>query len=223
MQGTKGEDIVDDTCWITKTHSPWIMPEAPVFHSNKVIVIVRNPLDTNLSWLHLASMNNHAVKAPFDYETLYPNFFDAWVRDCVGHINSWMTHVVNDSKFRRVPMLFIRFEDLVLNPEPELYNMMSFLLGKRDLTGTNAERRIKEVLAMGSGATQVYNLKESTKKNNANVHRYTEEQLSFVSDTCKEWLHFFGYAKLPQDPENLTGFFEFDGQDEEMNRQYKGY
>ena len=153
MQGTKGEDIVDDTCWIIKTHSPWIMPEAPVFHSNKVICIVRNPLDTNLSWLHLAAMNNHAVKSPFDYETLYPNFFDVWGKDCVGHINSWMTHVCNDSKFRRVPMLFIRFEDLVLNPEPELYNMMSFLLGKRDLTGTNAERRIKEVLAMGSGAT----------------------------------------------------------------------
>lgn len=48
-----------------------------------------------------------------------------------------------------MPILFIRFEDLVMNPEPELYNMMSFLLGKRDLAGTNAERRIKEVLAMG--------------------------------------------------------------------------
>ena len=96
------------------------MPEAPVFHSNKVIVIVRNPLDTNISWLHLVAMNNHAVKSPFDYETIYPNFFDTWVRDCIVHINSWMTHVMNDSKFRQVPMLFIRFEDLVLNPEPEL-------------------------------------------------------------------------------------------------------
>ena len=52
--------------------------------------------------------------------------------------------------------------------------MMSFLLGKRDLTGTNAERRIKEVIAMGAKATQTYTLKDSTKKNNANVHRYTE-------------------------------------------------
>ena len=57
--------------------------------------------------------------------------------------------MMNDAKFRRVPTLFIRFEDLVMNPEPELYNMMSFLLGKRDLTGTNAERRIKEVIGMG--------------------------------------------------------------------------
>ena len=46
-------------------------------------------------------------------------------------------------------MLFIRFEDLVMDPEPQLYNLMRFMLGKKDLTGTNAERRIKEVVAMG--------------------------------------------------------------------------
>ena len=56
---------------------------------------------------------------------------------------------MKDAKFRDVPILFIRFEDLVMNPEPEIENMMKFLLGKRDLTGTNCERRIKEVLAMG--------------------------------------------------------------------------
>lgn len=60
MQGMKGEDVVDDTCWVVKSHSPWVMPEAPVFSANKCIVIVRNPLDTNLSWLHLVCMNNHA-------------------------------------------------------------------------------------------------------------------------------------------------------------------
>jgi hypothetical protein len=31
MQKMKGEDIVDDTVWIVKTHSPWCMPYAPQF------------------------------------------------------------------------------------------------------------------------------------------------------------------------------------------------
>ena len=83
--------------------------------------------------------------------------------------------MMKDSRHRDVPMLFIRFEDLVMNPEPELYNLMRFLLGIRDLTGTNAERRIREVLAMDAKATQTYNLKASTKRNNANAHRYTAE------------------------------------------------
>jgi len=37
--------------------------------------------------------------------------------------------MTKDAKFRDVPMMFIRFEDLVMNPEPELYNIMRFMLG----------------------------------------------------------------------------------------------
>ena len=39
----------------------------------------------------------------------------------------------------------------------------------------------------------------------------------------QEMLHFFGYAKLPTDPENITGFFEYSGEDNELTRQYKGW
>ena len=39
----------------------------------------------------------------------------------------------------------------------------------------------------------------------------------------KEMIHFFGYAKVPSDPENNTGFFDFDGSDAELTRQYKGW
>ena len=39
----------------------------------------------------------------------------------------------------------------------------------------------------------------------------------------QEMLHFFGYAKLPQDPENMTGFFEYSGEDNELTRQYRGW
>jgi len=90
MQGLKGEDTVDDTCWVIKSHSPWVMPDAPVFHANKCIVVVRNPLDSNISWLHLLAMNNHSVKSPFDYEKLYPKFFDWWVKHNCKLMNSWM-------------------------------------------------------------------------------------------------------------------------------------
>ena len=87
----------------------------------------------------------------------------------------WMKTMMEDARFHRVPMLFLRFEDLVMNPEPELYNLMRFLLGVKDLTGTNAERRIQEVLAMGTKATETYTLKESTRRLNANAHRYTTD------------------------------------------------
>ena len=35
--------------------------------------------------------------------------------------------------------------------------------------------------------------------------------------------YFFGYAKLPHDPENVTGYYEFDGSNETLGHKYKGY
>lgn len=173
MMGMKGEDIVDDTVWVVKSHSPWIMPFAPVFHANKLIIVVRNPLETALSWLNLVAMNNHVQKAPFKYDELYPNWWDWWVHDIVGYIHDWMKQMMDDAKYRKVPTLFVRFEDLINNPEPEIKSMMRFLLNESDLTGMNAERRIQEVLSMGQGATLTYNLKATTKMKNANKCRYT--------------------------------------------------
>jgi len=54
---------------------------------------------------------------------------------------------------RDVPTIFIRYEDLVMNPRPELEILMKFFTGLKDLKGTNAERRIEEVLALGEEAT----------------------------------------------------------------------
>ena len=38
-------------------------------------------------------------------------------------------------------------------------------------------------------------------------------------------LFFFGYAKVPQDPDNYTGFYDFTSEDqnERINDMYRGY
>lgn len=175
MQGMKGEDIVDDTCWIVKSHSPWIMEYAPPFRSNKVIVIVRNPTESNISWLNCVSMATHSVKVPYKVHEEYPNFWTWWTKDCMTHMNNWYQTFMKDARSRQCPILFVRFEDLVMNPEPELYKMMKFILGTTDLAGTNAERRVQEVLAQGAGATVTYTLKDTTRKYNGNAGIYSEE------------------------------------------------
>jgi len=144
--GLAGEAIVDDTCWVVKTHSPWLLPMIPMFKCNKIIVVVRNPVDVLISWLNLRSMLNHNVKAPFDYEIEYPKWWDWWVRHSCDIFATWYKLVLEDCRNRRVPYCFIRYEDLVNDPEAEYVNIMRFFLGKKDLTGTNAERRIKEVM-----------------------------------------------------------------------------
>lgn len=63
---------------------------------------------------------------------------------------------MHDAKMKQLPVLFTRFEDLTTNPEAELTNIMKFLLNVTDITGTNAERRVKEVIAKGKDATVLY-------------------------------------------------------------------
>ena len=89
-----------------------------------------------------------------------------------------------------------------MNPEPELRNIMKFLTNLEDLTETNAERRVREVIEMGQNAAQTYSLKETTRRFNTNVHRYTEKQLVWIQEHMKEVLHYFGYSKVPSDLEN---------------------
>ena len=116
LQGMKGENITDDTVWIAKTHSPWCMYDAQVFHCNKMIVIIRNPLDTFISWLNLIAQCNHNTEAPFEYELAYPKLWNWWIRDIAPSMTRWYKVIMDDAKLNRVPVLFIRFEDLVVDP-----------------------------------------------------------------------------------------------------------
>ncbi len=87
---------------------------------------------------------------------------------------------------------------------------MRFILNLDDLTGTNAERRVQEVLAKGKGATQSYSLKDSTLKFNSNGKRYKDEHKEIIKKNMSRMLYYFGYMKNPEDPtrEEMTAFYE---------------
>jgi hypothetical protein len=153
MMGMKGEDIVDDTVWVRKTHSPWCMPFAPLFHCNKMIIVVRNPLDVIVSWLNLVAQACHNSKTEYTVEKDYPVWWGKWVVETAGFIRDWFNVYLKDAATRKLPIVWFRFEDMIMNPEPQLYDMMRMFTGKKDLEGTNAELRIQEVLALGKEAT----------------------------------------------------------------------
>lgn len=136
----------------------------------------------------------------------------------------WFRTLMNDAKVKNLPVLFVRFEDLVANPEPQLREIMMFLNNMTDLTGTNAERRVKEVIAKGKDATVVYNLKENTRSAAPSNHkRYTKEQLAFIQEEMKDILYYFGYAKNESDTDQFTAFFEYADADPELVKTYNGY
>jgi len=100
-------------------------------------------MDVINSWLELLTMTSHSAKAPFNYHTEYPKFWDWWIKDCTMRMKHWYKKVINDAKQNKVPTLFVRYEDLVHDVEPELVAVMKFLLSTNSLEDTNAMRRIE--------------------------------------------------------------------------------
>jgi hypothetical protein len=78
------------------------------------------------------------------------------------------------------PIYVTRYEDLVSNPRQELEGIYKFLLDLDDLKGTNAERRLDDIMALGSKAASTYATKTTTGKFNAHKAKYTEAQIKLV-------------------------------------------
>ena len=84
---------------------------------------------------------------------------------------------------------------------------MKFLCNTKEIKGTNAERRIQEVIAKGKDATVTYQLKDSTRVLNPNVNKYSLEQLEFIKEELKDIIYYFGYSNVADEVDNITGFF----------------
>jgi len=92
----------------------------------------------------------------------YPKLFDWWVRNQVPKMVKHYGQYMQEARQRKMPYHFVRFEDLVADPRPHYVNIMKYLLQMDSLEGTNAMRRVQEVLDQGHGATRTYTIKDTT-------------------------------------------------------------
>jgi hypothetical protein len=107
-----GSYIVDDSVMVVETHHPWCVQYAPEFSVNKLIVMVRNPLDLIMNWLNEICLQDPEDDAAFDYDKEYPKWWNTWSRQTAFKIADWYGAVMADAKLRKVPLLWVRWEDL---------------------------------------------------------------------------------------------------------------
>lgn len=129
-------------------------------------------------------------------------------------LSLWFGALLEDARKSPVPFYFVRFEDLISEPKPILEDLMKLLLNLDNLEGTNAQRRVDEVIGMGPDATKVYKLKANTKVPNKNVTLYSADQQAYIKSKLDFFIRFFDYAQYPDQPENPTGFYSFESSDE---------
>ena len=81
QMGMVGEETVTDSnlTWITKTHWPMKGGGFEKFHAQKMIVIVRNPIDVIVSFANLFNTFTHSMVPEQSYSVDLPEFWNKWV------------------------------------------------------------------------------------------------------------------------------------------------
>lgn len=209
IMGLKGEYITDDTTWIVKSHHPYKMPFSLDFNVNKVVIIVRNPLDVIISYACLANTMNHSTKPKFNFHEEYAEWWNDWVRLNAESMKRFFNMIFEEVRTKKYDVHFCRYEDLVNKKQEELEGIMKFLMEIEDIEGTNCQQRCKEVAEAGLAASQSYQLKKTTGKFNASEHMYTEEQKKYLHEQLAEFNHYFGYTQAPEGVESYSQFFTY--------------
>ena len=85
-----GDNIVDDTCWVVKTHHPTPkIPGTKDFTANKCIVCVRNPFDIIISCFNFY-VSNYAHSVTLQNDPFAPEnaeLFNKLIEDQSSRLN----------------------------------------------------------------------------------------------------------------------------------------
>ena len=166
----------ENLVWISKTHWPWPSPlGAEKFSAKKCISVVRNPIDQITSMAYLKLTNSHTKVTSVLPSEADPEWWDRFVLN-VSKATNLASQTMREQVHGEIPVYYLRYEDLVLNPEPVLCELFRFLLSVESIEGTVIEKRIQDYVAVGSTSAKTYELKADPKKNlSRNAHMYSEE------------------------------------------------
>ncbi|CAJ1932469.1 unnamed protein product [Cylindrotheca closterium] len=107
---------------VTKTHWPE-RKGCSKFRAHRAILVVRNPFDAIVSYWNLAVTNTHTKKVTEEVYERFATFFRDLVRNemvvWLQFLEFWVTRT-------EIPVLLVRYEDLIGNPRQELEKILNF-------------------------------------------------------------------------------------------------
>ncbi|KAF1324048.1 Transmembrane 9 superfamily member 2, partial [Globisporangium splendens] len=191
--GMKGEGVVDESVWFVKTHFPERVGWKP-FNVKKAILVVRNPWDAIDSYFNMTLTNTHNKSL---HESQYERFADRWDGLVRNEIDVWMKfHRYWTSKVD-IPIIVVRYEDLLVHRAETMRRVFLFLTDKPTLEGTEWEQRIHDVMATSGENSGPYVPRSG--KIGGSFRHYSDEQFQYILKTANMPLRGFGYDPNTQD------------------------
>ena len=207
--GIYGEDSV----WVTKTHYPAFKDNFP-FEVDKVVCVVRNPIDVIPSLASLFGLLSHTLVPEKSW-----NKYTCWSDLFYYFHYSWVDyHNVLREQAKHTPTFFLTYEELMVNPVPLVKDLYCFLFDVESVDGTILEDRIVSVVGQGSMQNNAaYKLKAQAGQLYRSAHLYSSDQMKLILTEAASHLQFFDYAKSPTQTGSKTQWFELEKYDESMS------
>lgn len=147
--GLAGEGLVDKRVWVVKTHYPERYGKTK-FGAERCILLVRSPLDCVTSLFNMVCSGSHDRSITDDD---FVKFSTHWAQFIEQEITVWKDF--HDFWLKaKIPVHIIRYEDIVLRPEPTLNDLMKFILNVDSIDGTKVQKFIN--LAVQEKAPEIY-------------------------------------------------------------------
>ena len=135
--GVRGEGVIDERAWVVKSHYPERRGCAR-FAAKRAILLVRNPWDVIDSYFNMTLTNSHNTTMRDDQYARFEELFRGLARaeaDVWARFNRWWLRAP-------IPLLVVRYEDLVHHRHRTLRRVAWFLRGCDPLEGTRWADRV---------------------------------------------------------------------------------
>lgn len=182
--GLAGEGLTDKRVWVVKSHFPERFGNTK-FGCERVILLVRNPLDCITSLFHMINTGSHDLSIAEECFGTFPIIWNKYIEQEISVWKEFHDFWLSSD----VPVHIIRYEDINMRPHYALTELMKFILNVDSIEGTCIEKYID--LGVKEKAPEVYKpRKGAVGRNN---EKYSPAQLLYMTLHAGELLKKFNY------------------------------
>ena len=182
-EGVVNGDLVD----LVKTHWPERRGYS-TFKAQKVILLVRNPWDAMDSYFNMMLTNTHTKTLSESVYDKYASFYEDLVS---SEITTWMHFYrgyLQLAKSERLPLLLVRYEDLLENKAKEMEKIIQFIYPQEDFK-MHLRKLDEETNVSNQGSYKP----RGSKRVGKSFHRYSNELINTVEKKGNPLLSRLGY------------------------------
>jgi hypothetical protein len=131
-----GEGVTSpESVHVVKTHFPERRGWKVIRHPQRIVLLTRNPYDAIDSYFHMSLTNSHTQSLTDDVAYVqYRDFFEGLSISEMKTWNAFHKYWFETTRKAYVPMLVVRYEDLLLRPHESIARVVAFMLNKPLLT-----------------------------------------------------------------------------------------